>query len=514
MMRGIVFCGCIAMASSAWASITDTVKISTNDLYLTNQEVDRMDSLIESWFSTNPAILFAEADYEAAILSTDTPTFSPEVYADRIQKINTPIPLIYNSTVQSFIDLYVLRRRSKVAEMLTLGQEYFPMIEAELDRRGLPMELKYVAVIESALNTHAVSKAGATGMWQMMYGTGKLMGLQIDSYVDERRDPYLATEAGIEYLSRMYDVYGDWLLAIAAYNCGPGNVNKALRKSGGGTKTFWEIWKYLPAETRSYVPIFIAATYTFEYHQEHNIAPSSFHYTYNLVDTVLISKKMTLDQLAPFVGLTIDELKLYNPALKTTTIPGGNVPFPIRMPMDAVALWISNQDKLYAEIEQPAVVLAKTSKQTTEAKSETKTSNTSSIVTVYYTVKKNDNLGYISEWFDCTVSELKRWNGMSSTKIVPGQKLKVKVPGDLKDEYAAINSMSFSQKQKLTDIQMVESGEQKKESEIVYYTVKAGDSLWSISKKYPENSIETLQEMNKLGSSETLKVGAKIKIVK
>jgi membrane-bound lytic murein transglycosylase D len=521
-MKVLVFCGLAILTSYAFASATDTLRRQVDAPVVTDQEVNRMDSLIESWFSTNPAIAFNKSNYESLEFSaTDTPRVSPEVIAERIAMINTSIPLVYNSTVQSFIDLYVIRRRAKVSEMLTIGQQYFPMIEEELDRQGMPMELKYVAVIESALNTHAVSKAGATGLWQMMYGTGKLMGLQIDTYVDERRDPYLATQAGIAYLKKMHAIYDDWLLAIAAYNCGPGNVNKALRKAGGGDKTFWDIWKYLPAETRSYVPIFIAATYSFEYHEEHNIQPSTFSYQYEMLDTVMITRKLTLEKIAPSLGMTVDEIKLYNPGLKTNTIPGSPIPFPLRLPMDAVAMWISNQEALYASMDSPAAPAAKTiAKEEPVAKTETnkeqpaaKAATTSDIVTVNYIVKKNDNLGYISDWFDCTVTDLKKWNGLSSTKIVPGQRLKIKVPAEKEETYAAINTMSFSEKQKLTPVQMVETGEKKEQSEIVYYTVRPGDTLWSISKKYPENSIQTLQELNSIGQNETLKVGAKIKIV-
>ncbi len=517
-MKVFVCCSLMAIASVAWGNGPDSTSL---ELSLPDEEVNRMDSLIESWFSDNPAIRFAEEEYRSlGFAATDTPRYNPDEITRRLDAIETPIPLTYNSTVQSFIDLYTERRRSKVSEMLTLGQFYFPMIEEELDRRGLPMELKYVAVIESALNTHAVSKAGATGLWQLMYGTGKLLGLRIDSYVDERRDPYLATEAGIEYLSRMYDIYGDWLLSIAAYNCGPGNVNKALRKAGGGNKTFWDIWAYLPRETRSYVPIFIAATYTFEYHREHNILPAEFTYHYDMVDTVMVTRKMTLDQIGPYVGMTVDELKYYNPCLKTNTVPGGNTPYSLRLPNEAVAMWITNEEQLYASLETPVkqetATVSRSEKEpvaaVTTAVAEKK--EVASTVTVSYVVKKNDNLGYISQWFNCSVSDLKKWNHLSSTKIMPGQKLKIVVPADQQEHYASVTHMSFSDKQKLSDMQMVQSGEQKKESEVVYYTIKPGDSLWSISKKYPENTIATLQEMNQIGQNETLKVGSKIKIVK
>jgi membrane-bound lytic murein transglycosylase D len=489
--------------------------LKTDGLTMPDEEVNRMDSMLQAMYNANPALMFHEKEYlRNGYTPTDTPAVSPEEVKERIARINTPIPLTYNDNVQAFIDLYTLRRRDKVSNMLTIGQDYFPMIEEELDRRGMPLELKYVAVIESALNTHAVSKAGATGLWQMMYGTGKLMGLQINTYVDERRDPYLATQAGIAYLEKLYGIYDDWLLAIAAYNCGPGNVNKAIRRSGGGEKTFWEIWKYLPRETRAYVPIFIAATYTFEYHKELNILPAEFGYSYKMLDTVMITRKMTLDQVSPFVGLSAEEIKVHNPALKTSTIPGSPTPFPLRLPSDAVAMWISNQDSCYALLDKPAEKNepALAVKETPAAKPVATSGNANESL-VRYTVKKGDNLGYISEWFDCGVSELKRWNGMSSTRIYAGQKLKIYVPSDKKDHYASINTMSFAQKQDLSDVQMVQGGQQEGKKEVIYYTIKPGDTLWSIAKRYPENTIEGLQEMNSLSHNATLKVGEKIKIV-
>jgi len=511
MIRSIVCTGIVLMASTAFAVNADTLK--TADLQMPDAEVNRMDSLLQSMYNANPALTFIKEAYSnTSYAVTDTPTVSPEIIEQRIASINTPIPLIYNERVQAFIDLYVMRRRDKVSNMLTIGQDYFPMIEAELDRQGMPLELKYVAVIESALNTHAVSKAGATGLWQMMYGTGKLMGLQINTYVDERRDPYLATNAGIAYLKKLYGIYDDWLLAIAAYNCGPGNVNKAIRRSGGGEKTFWDIWKYLPRETRAYVPIFIAATYSFEFHKEHNILPAEFGYTYNMVDTVMVTRKMSLEELGPFVGLTPEEIKVHNPALKTSTIPGSPTPFPLRLPTEAIAMWITNQDSLYAMLDKP---IEKKETPAAPVASTTKKNNASpgSGSMVRYTVKKGDNLGYISEWFDCSVTDLKRWNGMGSTRIYAGQKLKVYVPESKADEYAAVDGMSFSQKQKLSNVQMVQGGENEGKSEVVYYTVKKGDTLWSIAKKYPENTIEGLQELNAMGSKATLQVGEKIKIV-
>ncbi len=543
-IRITVLCLLLAGAAKAQVSNSTAVPPGGNELSPTDESVDVIDSLFESFFSGNPAWAFNQKDYDVyGYAATDTPRFTPEVYADRISKINSPIPYTYNKSVQAFIDLYTLKRRTQVSNMLGLSQEYFPMFEAELDRNNMPIELKYLPVIESALNTHALSKAGASGLWQFMYGTGKLMGLRIDTYVDERRDPHMATVAAVKYLGDLFDIYDDWLLAIAAYNCGPGNVNKALRRAGGGDKTFWDIEKYLPKETRGYVPAFIAATYTFEYHKEHNIRPVEFGYDFNMADTLMITHKLTIQQLAPYVGLTPEEIALNNPALKTKTIPGAPVPYPLRLPMKAVATYYANKDSLYASLEKKeaeklqtlaknvAVVndanAAKTTKTTTTTA--TDASNTASAdatattienpdapVMVTYTVKKGDNLGYISDWFDCTIADIKKWNKLSSTQIVPGQKLKMEVLAKHEAQYAQINNMTLAEKQKLTDIQLISAGqpENKAADEVIFYTVKPGDTLWGIAQKYPENTVDKIRELNGLTKNETLKSGAKIKLVK
>ncbi len=524
---------------------------NSSTLQPTDESVDILDSLLEAFYDTNPAWAFNQQDYDMyGFAATDTPRFSPEVIAERISKINSPIEYTYNKQVQAFIDLYTIRKRGQVSNMLGLSQVYFPMFEAELDKRGMPMELKYLPVIESALNTHAVSKAGATGLWQFMLGTGKLKGLRIDSYVDERKDPHMATVAGCAYLQDLYNIYGDWLLAIAAYNCGPGNVNKALRKAGGGADLdFWDIEKFLPKETKAYVPIFIAATYTFEYHKEHNIRPNTFGYDFSMTDTLMITRKMTIDQLAPYVGLTADEIKLNNPALKTKTIPGSPVPYPLILPQKAIAAFLTNKDSLYASLDKKDVVVKKeleagiaevnasknktTTKTTPPAGDNTVTASVSTPinttapdttladpdapVTVVYMVKKGDNLGYISDWFDCTVADIKKWNKLSTTQIVPGQKLKITVPAKYETQYAQINDMTLSQKQKLTDITLISAAPPAKttvDPQVIYYTVKPGDTLWSISQEYPENSIEDIRSLNGMSQNETLKSGTKIKLVK
>ncbi|MFN0274138.1 MAG: LysM peptidoglycan-binding domain-containing protein [Chitinophagales bacterium] len=511
-------------AVSAQVSNSQSTISGLND---TDPSVDIMDKLLTDLYSQNPAWRFEEMNYGLyGFAEMDTPKYTHDEYRQRIEKLAglSSMPYTYNEKVQSFIELYVNKRRQQMSNMLTLSQTYFPMFEQELDKRGMPIELKYLAVIESALNTHAVSKAGATGLWQFMYSTGKLYGLKIDTYVDERRDPVMATDAALEFLQELYGIYGDWFLAIAAYNCGPGNVNKALRKAGGGKQTFWDIYSYLPSETRGYVPAFIGASYAFEFHKEHNLKPAKFGYAYEMVDTVMITKKMHLSDIASYVQMTEDELALYNPALKTKTIPGYPFPYPLRLPMKNVATFFANEQILYADLEKrnekPVIATVKTSTSSTDTKgTSASTSSATDIdpnapVNVSYTVKKGDNMGYISDWYDCSVSDIKKWNNLKSTKIVPGQKLKLLVPTSQKDYYASINKMTSKQKQDLTGVETVGQPTEKKEETVSYYTVRPGDTLWSISKKYPANTIEELRELNDISKNETLKAGTKIKVVK
>lgn len=529
LLRITVLCLLLGGTAKAQVSNSNTATSSENQakLIAANETVNALDSMFESYFSSNPAWSFNENEYNLyGYAVSDTPRFTPAIYEERISKISSPIEYTYNEDVQAFIDLYTLRRRGQVSNMLGLSQVYFPMFEEELDKNNMPIELKYLPIIESALNTNAVSKAGASGLWQFMLGTGKLMGLKIDSYVDERRDPHMATKAACQYLQDLHDIYDNWLLAIAAYNCGPGNVNKALRKAGGENKTFWDIEQYLPKETRGYVPAFIAATYVFEYNKEHNIRPAEFGYNFSMIDTLMITKKMTINQLAPFVGLTPEEIAFHNPALKTKTIPGSPYPYPIHLPMKAVALYFANEDSLFASLEKKdAATLSTLAKTTTTTKTDASTTTASTSETIIdptaptlvnYTVKKGDNLGYISDWFDCTVTDIKKWNSFSSTKIIPGQKLKLYVPAGHKDEYAQINKMTLSEKQKLTDIQLISGAAKEKAvaDEIIYYTVKPGDTLWEISQKYPENTVDGIRSLNGLAKNETLKSGQKIKLVK
>ncbi len=250
------------------------------------------------------------------------PVFEDLVYESRMSKLDakTPFNLDYNSAVRPYIEMYTSRRRELVSRMLGMAKLYFPLFEEKLDKYDLPLELKHLAIVESALNPNAVSKAGAAGLWQFMYGTGKMFGLNVTSYVDDRRDPYKATEAACKYFKFLYKMFGDWQLVLAAYNGGPGTVNKAIRRSGG-KKTYWEIRPYLPKETQGYVPAFIAVNYVMNYTAEHNLYPYKPKNTYFDVDTIQIRQQVSFYQISEVLGIPMEDLDCLNPSYKKRVIP-------------------------------------------------------------------------------------------------------------------------------------------------------------------------------------------------
>lgn len=352
----------------------------------------------------------------------EVPVAEPQVIKDRMRRLGYEIPLNYNQHVQSFIDLYTLRRRDQVEKILGLMPVYFPIFEEVFDKAGIPMELKYLAIVESALNPHAISRVGATGVWQFMYYTARLYNLNIDTYVDERRDPQKAAVAAAEYFKNMYRIYKDWHLVIAAYNCGPGNVNKAIRRSGGKTN-FWEISPFLPAETRGYVPAFMAACYVFNYPAEHNLYPQQVEFTYHQDTLHVIQCKLNLRELAATAGLEYETLKDLNPELKTDLTPYSEKGYVLRVPAKVSQLAASNPDAVFKPgpmtIETPALAT-----NSTDASDSRQLVSGSGQVT-YYTVRSGDVVGNIAKKYGVTASQIAQWNGLRGYQIRPGQKLKI-----------------------------------------------------------------------------------------
>ena len=341
---------------------------------------------------------------------------SDAVLRDRLSKLPTVIDMPYNSIVRSYIERYTRRGRDQVAALLGLSLYYMPIFEQALEAEGLPLELKYLPVIESALDPNATSKHGAAGLWQFMVGTGKGLGLEVNSMVDERRDPYKSSEKAAKYLKDLYNSYGDWSLAIAAYNCGPGNVNKAIARAGGNGRTFWDIYDYLPRETRGYVPAFIGASYAYAYHSQHAIAPTPSPLPL-ATDTIRVARLLHLGQVASTIDVPIETLRQLNPQYKQDIIPATTKPYTLILPQRSVSAYIAREAEIHAkdsmylkEYLNPANLDKKRQERTGTV----------------YTVKKGDTLGGIARRYRVTTAQLMRWNKLKSAhKLRIGQKLRI-----------------------------------------------------------------------------------------
>jgi len=350
----------------------------------------------------------------------DTTSLPDSVYKARLQALPCVIELPYNERVRAFILRYVKRNPKQVARMMRMSEYYFPLFEEALTRYGLPYELKYVPIIESALNPMARSHAGAAGLWQFMPGTAKLYGLEVNSLVDERMDPLKATDAACRFLSNLYAIYQDWNLVIAAYNCGGGNVNKAIRRAGG-KRDFWSIYPYLPSETRNYVPIFIAANYAMNYGEEHGICKAPIEKTM-LTDTIRTTQRMHLEQVSKTLDIPMEELRRLNPQYSRDILPGGT-PYALCLPTEKTGLFIDMQDNI---LTYKADSLINNRRAEIDLAKVTSINGAYRVNGVtYYTIKNGDTLSGIAKKFHCSVKQLKQWNGLKSDAIRAGKKLKI-----------------------------------------------------------------------------------------
>jgi len=345
------------------------------------------------------------------------PVVSDSLIHLRLRKMPCVMEMPYNQHVRSFIDLYTVRRRKQLSYLLGLGDYYFKIFEQALEKAKLPLELKYLPVIESALRPSVYSRAGAAGLWQFMVGTGKIYGLEINSLVDERMDPYKSTNAAVQYLKDMYAIYEDWHLVIAAYNCGPGNVNKAIRRAGG-KRDYWSIYPYLPAETRGYVPIFIAANYSMHYAHAHNICKTAIEFP-KVADTIVVRQRMHLEQIATVLQVPIEQLRIMNPQYRRDIIPGDQRPYAVTLPMHLTGKFI---DKLDEVIGYKADSLINNRRTDVEIKSKAALSSSNII---YHKVKKGQTLGGIAARYGVSVSKIRSWNNIKGSVIRPGQSLKI-----------------------------------------------------------------------------------------
>ena len=384
---------------------TDTIDLPAGMTY-------PLDSLLNDWKAKTYIDLGRDCS-----TSTTNPLFSDSVYIDRLSRMPVIMEMPYNDIVRKFIDTYTNRLRGQVAFMLSACNFYMPIFEEALDAYNLPLELKYLPIIESALNPSAVSRAGATGLWQFMLATGKLYGLESNSLVDERRDPIKATWAAARYLKDMYDIYKDWNLVIAAYNCGPGNINKAIRRAGGKTD-YWEIYNYLPRETRGYVPAFIAANYVMTYYCKHNICPMETNIPKS-TDTIQVNQKLHFEQIADICHIPVEEIKSLNPQYKRNIVPGDSKPCILRLPTETISTFIDNQDTIYAHRSKELF-----KNRRTVASVDAKTSSGSGKV-IYYKIRNGDTLSNIASKYGVSVRQLRQWNGLRNNKIRAGKRLKI-----------------------------------------------------------------------------------------
>ena len=344
--------GCLtAVSTVATAQENDSLNVSdveftpAEELRIEEGQVsDGIDSLLSLWYIKNT---MDSKEMRSTVDSDALPVFySDSIYEACLKQIPTTFPLVYNQKVKDWIEMYIRRGKYLMPMILGMSQYYFPMIEPVFDKYDIPLELKYLTIVESALNPRAVSRAGATGLWQFMYGTGKMYGLEINSLIDDRRDPAKETEAAAKFLKDLYNIYGDWALVIAAYNCGPGNVNKAIKRSGGKTN-FWDIYKYLPMETRGYVPAFISVNYLMNFYKQHNYTPVQVQMpAYS--DTVMVSQKLHLGQVSEMLGISMDLLRDLNPQYKKDIIPGQLKPEPLRLPADLSVKFADQEKEIYA----------------------------------------------------------------------------------------------------------------------------------------------------------------------
>lgn len=387
-----------------------------------------LDSLLNLYMSKT----YLDEDNDCRMKDVN-PVFEKEVYIDRLRRMPTIIEMPYNEVVQKFIDRYSGRLRHSVSYMLGASNFYMPIFEEALETYGLPLELKYLPVIESALNPTAVSRVGATGLWQFMLATGKRYGLEVNSLVDDRRDPIKSSYAAANYLKDLYKVFGDWNLVIAAYNCGPDQINKAIHRAKG-SKDYWQIYPYLPKETRGYVPAFIAANYIMTYYCEHNICPMTTRLPAK-TDTVMVDRNVHLEQIAAVCNIDIEQLRTLNPSYRKNIVPGATKLSAIRLPQTEVGKFIDMQDSIYAynaealftkratvEVNDDAPTYKRSTSSRSRSKSKKRTSSRGKTVTI----KSGQTLSEIAKKNGTTVAKLKKLNGLKGTNIRAGKKLRVR----------------------------------------------------------------------------------------
>ncbi|MGM8360911.1 LysM peptidoglycan-binding domain-containing protein [Flavobacterium sp. ARAG 55.4] len=433
-----------------------------------------------------------------------------ELLKSRLAAMNakSPFNIQYNHGLENIIKSFLKNRKKSFERLMAISDYYFPMFEETFAKENVPLEIKYLAIVESALNPKAVSRMGATGLWQFMYHTGKQYNLKIDSYIDERSDPLKATQAAAQYMSNMFAIFGDWELVLASYNSGPGNVAKAIRRSGG-QQNFWSIKNHLPKETQGYVPAFLATMYLYEYHNEHGIKPNKALIQHFETDTVMIKKQMSFQQIADLLDVSVPQLQLLNPSYKLNVIPYYNDQnHYLRLPKDKIGVFVSNEDKIYAYIEHEADQKNnnpyKKNSATAVASTETPAYPIGS-TTQYYKIKQGDNLSTIADEYDVSITDLKKWNKLSSNAISYGKVLTIITTKNNTAIASANTKISKTEKtKKEVKADTLIAGNK------TNYIVQKGDNLSDIAEQN-NVTVTQLKEWNKLAGN-TIKAGTTLQI--
>ncbi|MBL4707571.1 MAG: LysM peptidoglycan-binding domain-containing protein [Flavobacteriales bacterium] len=487
-MRNFLFISLFSISFSFVAANTDVKE--TDSIRYSIAADDAVLIMIDSLMADRMYNCFRYCELKKdSLFSNEHQELLDSSLSSRLQILDneSPFELVYNQYTRAFINLYVNKRRKLSSSVLGLAPLYFPMIEEVLDRYNMPLELKYLAVVESALNPSARSRVGAQGLWQFMYRTGKMYDLKVNSYKDDRMNPYKATVAACEYMSDLYKLYGDWNLVLAAYNSGPGNVNKAIRRSGGH-KDYWKIRPFLPRETRGYVPAFIAENYMMSYSEEHDLFASNTMLYDRKIDTVEISRAISFKQLANYINVSEEELKFYNPMYRLNYIPETEESNTLCLPVDKIGVYLQNERAIYADIRRVEILDSLAGKKKKEIAPEQ----------LVHRVRSGEFLGSIANKYKVSVRNLMAWNNLRSTRLNPGDRLTIYSKGSRPKRSSRIASTSKPA--------LKNSGTYK------VHVVKRGDTLWDIAKMYSGTSVNELKKLNSNLNFKRLKPGMKVKV--